>query len=36
MIGANILTAPAPFLTVFNDLQSRYPTPFPALLLITI
>lgn len=36
MIGSNILGAPAPFLTVFNDLQSRYPTPFPALLLINM
>lgn len=33
MIGANILTAPAPFLTVFNDLQSWSYTPSPALVL---
>jgi chitin deacetylase len=30
MIGSNILTAPAPFLTAFADLQSRYNTLFPS------
>ena len=33
MIGRNILTAPAAFLTVFNDLQSPYTTSFSFLLL---